>query len=122
MLSLCTPKIGHFLAICYQTDSLLSITRKHILSLDGFAGLESEIGSSQPIVDRRGFGMRVLSISLDDRKIPPAHGEIRMTQDILKRENIPAVANIFNGKSVTESMSMDSRDARAFFQPGKQPG
>ena len=66
--------------------------------------------------------MRVLSISLDDRKIPPAHGEIRMTQDILKRENIPAVANIFNGKSVTESMSMDSRDARAFFQPGKQPG
>lgn len=81
---LCTPKIGHFLAISYQTDSLLSIERKHILSLDDFAGLESEIGSSQPIVDRRGFGMRVLSISLDDRKIPPAHGEIRMPQDILK--------------------------------------
>ena|GEM_PF-6391234 len=57
MLLLCTPKIWHFLAISYQTDSLLSIARKHILSLDDFAGLESEIGSSQPIVDRRGFGV-----------------------------------------------------------------
>ena len=53
--------------------------------------------------------MRVLSISLDDRKIPPTHCEIRMTQDILKRENIPAVANIFNGKSVTEPVGMNAR-------------
>ena len=81
---LCAPKIGHFLAICYQTDSLLSIGGKPILSLDDFAGLESEIDSSQPIVDRRGFGMRVLSISLDDRKIPPTHCEVRVTEDVLK--------------------------------------
>lgn len=37
MLLLCKPKIWHFLAISYQTDSLLSIVRKHILSLDDFS-------------------------------------------------------------------------------------
>ena len=119
-------------ALCAQNRALsgdllsdrlhYSVSSKHILSLDDFAGLESEIGSSQPIVNRRSFGMCVLSISLDNRKIPPAHGEIRMTQDILKRENIPAIANVFNGKSVAESMSMNPRDSRALSKPGKQPG
>ena len=66
-----------------------------------------------PVIDRTGLPMSGLTIDVCNTCIPLNHCEVRMTEQRLKSEKVPFIAEIGDRECVAESMGIDVFNSRS---------